>query len=303
MLQHVGDNAQEFQTSYGNVSAASIGAIQRGLLALEQQGAEKFIGEPMLNIDDLIQTDASGHGRRQRACGRQAAGVAEALLDAAAVAAVGTLRAAARGRRSRQAEARVLLRRSAPAVHRRAEVAARQDRAGRAAHPLQGRRRVLRHPESAGRPGHRARPARQPGPARAARVHAARPEGGARPPPRRCARIPSSIRRQAITELGVGEALVSLLDEKGRPGDRRTRVHPAAGEPHRPHHRRRAGGGDRGVARGGCLREDGRSRVGVRAAAKDVPQQAAPAAPAGSTPSAPRRAAAGWTRSRGRSMA
>jgi DNA helicase HerA-like ATPase len=62
MLQHVGDHAQEFQTSYGNVSAASIGAIQRGLLSIEQQGAEKFIGEPMLNIDDLIQTDGSGRG-------------------------------------------------------------------------------------------------------------------------------------------------------------------------------------------------------------------------------------------------
>src|SRR5262249_35412421 len=58
MLQYVGDNAQQFQTNYGNVSAASIGAIQRGLLALEQQGAEKFIGEPMLNIDDLLQTSA-----------------------------------------------------------------------------------------------------------------------------------------------------------------------------------------------------------------------------------------------------
>jgi hypothetical protein len=56
MLQYVGDNAQQFQTHYGNVSAASIGAIQRGLLALEQQGAEKFIGEPMLNVDDLLQT-------------------------------------------------------------------------------------------------------------------------------------------------------------------------------------------------------------------------------------------------------
>jgi hypothetical protein len=62
MLQHVGDNAKEFQTNYGNVSAASIGAIQRGLLALEQQGAEKFIGEPMLNIDDLLQTGAGGKG-------------------------------------------------------------------------------------------------------------------------------------------------------------------------------------------------------------------------------------------------
>jgi hypothetical protein len=56
MLQYVGDNAPQFQTNYGNVSAASIGAIQRGLLALEQQGAEKLIGEPMLDIDDLLQT-------------------------------------------------------------------------------------------------------------------------------------------------------------------------------------------------------------------------------------------------------
>ena len=62
MLQYVGDNAKDFQTNYGNVSAASIGAIQRGLLALEQQGAEKFIGEPMLNIDDLLQTGAGGKG-------------------------------------------------------------------------------------------------------------------------------------------------------------------------------------------------------------------------------------------------
>ena len=57
MLQFVGENAREFTTKYGNVSAASIGAIQRGLLSLEQQGGEMFLGEPMLNIDDLLQTD------------------------------------------------------------------------------------------------------------------------------------------------------------------------------------------------------------------------------------------------------
>ena len=62
MLQHVGDHAQELQTNYGNVSAASIGAIQRGLLALEQQGAQRFIGEPMLNVDDLLQTGDGGRG-------------------------------------------------------------------------------------------------------------------------------------------------------------------------------------------------------------------------------------------------
>ncbi|MCS6811863.1 MAG: DUF853 domain-containing protein [Tepidimonas sp.] len=56
MLQHVGDHARQFTTEYGNVSAASIGAIQRALLALEQQGAERFFGEPMLDIADLMQT-------------------------------------------------------------------------------------------------------------------------------------------------------------------------------------------------------------------------------------------------------
>ena len=57
LLQYAGDNASSLTTSYGNVSAASIGAIQRGLLALEQQGGDKFLGEPMLNVDDLLQTD------------------------------------------------------------------------------------------------------------------------------------------------------------------------------------------------------------------------------------------------------
>jgi len=62
MLRHVGDNAKEFQTQYGNISAASIGAIQRGLVALEQQGGAKFLGEPALNLDDMMQTDANGQG-------------------------------------------------------------------------------------------------------------------------------------------------------------------------------------------------------------------------------------------------
>jgi len=61
LLQFVGDNAAEFKTRYGNVSPASIGAIQRGLLQIEQQGGEKFFGEPMLNIEDLMQT-ADGKG-------------------------------------------------------------------------------------------------------------------------------------------------------------------------------------------------------------------------------------------------
>ncbi len=56
MLQYVGDNAREFTTEYGNVSAASVGAIQRGLLQIEQQGGTQFFGEPMLDINDFMQT-------------------------------------------------------------------------------------------------------------------------------------------------------------------------------------------------------------------------------------------------------
>jgi DNA helicase HerA-like ATPase len=56
MLQHVGDNAAQFKTEYGNVSPASIGAIQRGLLAIGEQGGDRFFGEPMLDIADFMQT-------------------------------------------------------------------------------------------------------------------------------------------------------------------------------------------------------------------------------------------------------
>ena len=62
MVQHVGEHAREFTTEYGNVSAASIGAIQRNLLTLEEQGGDVFFGEPMLDIADLMQTDGDGRG-------------------------------------------------------------------------------------------------------------------------------------------------------------------------------------------------------------------------------------------------
>ena len=62
MCQFVGDNASDFTTEYGNISAASIGAIQRGLMQIEAQGGNKFFGEPMLNIDDFMQTDSAGRG-------------------------------------------------------------------------------------------------------------------------------------------------------------------------------------------------------------------------------------------------
>ncbi len=62
MLQYAGDNAAQFKTEYGNISSASIGAIQRGLLMLEQQAGDKLFGEPALDLDDMLQTGADGRG-------------------------------------------------------------------------------------------------------------------------------------------------------------------------------------------------------------------------------------------------
>ncbi len=62
MLSHVSEHAAEYKNDYGNLSPASLGAIQRNLLALADQGADAFFGEPSLNILDFIQTDSQGYG-------------------------------------------------------------------------------------------------------------------------------------------------------------------------------------------------------------------------------------------------
>ena len=62
MTQYAGDHADEFETEYGRISSASVGAIQRGLMTLEDQGAAKFFGEPALDLEDLMQTDGNGRG-------------------------------------------------------------------------------------------------------------------------------------------------------------------------------------------------------------------------------------------------
>ena len=62
MLKYVADNAADIGTTYGNVSAASVGAIQRALLNLEEQGGQKLFGEPALDLFDFMQTDANGRG-------------------------------------------------------------------------------------------------------------------------------------------------------------------------------------------------------------------------------------------------
>jgi DNA helicase HerA-like ATPase len=62
MTQFVGDRGGDFESEYGRMSTASLGAVQRGLVVLEEQGADRFFGEPALNLDDLMQTDGRGRG-------------------------------------------------------------------------------------------------------------------------------------------------------------------------------------------------------------------------------------------------
>lgn len=62
MVQFVGEHRSEFTTLYGNVSSASVGAIQRALLAFEDEGGDLFFGEPSLNIKDWMRTDENGRG-------------------------------------------------------------------------------------------------------------------------------------------------------------------------------------------------------------------------------------------------
>ena len=62
LLAHVSDNASDLQTRYGNISKASVGAILRRLLGLEQQGGDRLFGEPALDLMDFMQTDDRGHG-------------------------------------------------------------------------------------------------------------------------------------------------------------------------------------------------------------------------------------------------
>ena len=62
MVRHLGENASQYTTSYGNISTASVGAIQRALISLEDQGGDSFFGEPALELTDLMRTDLSGRG-------------------------------------------------------------------------------------------------------------------------------------------------------------------------------------------------------------------------------------------------
>ena len=178
LLENLAARADTLTTKYGNITKASVGSIQRSLLVLDQQGAEHFFGEPVLKVERSHAQVARWARLYQRACRRQADGEPAALCDLPAVPDVGVVRDVARGGRSGQTEARVLLRRGTSPVQGRAEGTAGEGRAGGAAHSIKGGRRLFRDAEPARCSRHRFASARQPGAARAARLLAFGAESG-----------------------------------------------------------------------------------------------------------------------------
>jgi len=216
MLQFVGDNASKFTTEYGNVSAASIGAIQRGLLALETQGADRFFGEPMLNIADLMQSEG----------GRGVVNIlaADKLMNAPKLYATFLLWMLAElfenlpevGDLEKPKlvfffdEAHLLFSDAPRALLEKIEQVVRLIRS-KGVGVYFVTQNPLDIPESVlGQLGNRVQ--------HALRAFTPKDQKAVKSAAETMRPNPKLNIEQAITELGVGEALVSLLDDKGRPG-------------------------------------------------------------------------------------
>ncbi|MGE0557466.1 MAG: helicase HerA-like domain-containing protein [Burkholderiales bacterium] len=217
MLQFTGENAKQFTTRYGNVSAASIGAIQRGLLEIEQQGGEGFFAEPALNIHDLMQTDARGRGVINILA-------ADRLMNSPKL--YGTFLLWLLSELFEQLpevgdpekprlvfffdEAHLLFSDAPPALLEKIEQVVRLIRSKGVGvffvtqNPLDIPETVL------GQLGNRVQ--------HALRAFTPRDQKAVKSAATTLRANPKLDVETAITELGVGEALVSLLDEKGRPG-------------------------------------------------------------------------------------
>ena len=263
MLQYVGENAKQFTTEYGNVSAASIGAIQRGLLQIEEQGGDKFFGEPMLDIDDFMQTD-KGQRRDQHPGRRQAADRRRACTRRSCC---GCCRSCSStlpevGDLDKPKlvfffdEAHLLFNEAPKVLLEKIEQVVRLIRS-KGVGVYFVTQNPLDIPDSVlGQLGNRVQ--------HALRAFTPRDQKAVQSAASTMRANPKLDVQTAITELGVGEALVCFLDDKGRPSiTERVFVLPP-GTPHRADQRRRAQGAASVVAGGGCLREDGGPRIGVR---------------------------------------
>jgi DNA helicase HerA-like ATPase len=216
MLQFLAENAAEVRTQYGNVSAASVGAIQRGLLQLEEQGGAKFFGEPMLNIEDLMQTH-DGKGVVNIL-------VADKLMNNPRLYACFLLWMLAElfenlpevGDREKPKlvfffdEAHLLFADAPDALLEKVELVVRLIRSKGVGvffitqNPIDIPDKVL------GQLGNRVQ--------HALRAYTPRDQKAVRATAETMRPNPAIDTEKAILELGVGEALISLLDEKGTPG-------------------------------------------------------------------------------------
>jgi len=217
MLQHVGDNAATFRTEYGNISAASIGAVQRALVAVDEQGGDQFFGEPMLDIEDLIQTTSDGRGVVNVLA-------AEKLMQSPKVYASFLLWMLAElferlpeigdPEQPRLVfffdEAHLLFEGASPALVEKIEQVVRLVRSKGVGVYLVTQN-PLDVPDSVlAQLGNRVQ--------HALRAFTPRDQKAVRTAADTLRSNPAFDTRQAITELAVGEALVSCLDEKGTPG-------------------------------------------------------------------------------------
>lgn len=216
MLQDVADRAKTLRTQYGNVSSASIGAIQRSLLRLESQGAEQFFGEPMLDIHDLIRTNAQGQGMVNILA-------ADRLMQSPRLYGVFLLWLLAEIYEALPEvgdleqpkfvfffdEAHLLFNDAPKALVEKIEQVARLIRS-KAVGVYFVTQNPLDIPDTVlGQLGHRVQ--------HALRAYTPRDQKAVRAAAQTMRVNPNLDIEAAITELGVGEALVSLLDEKGRP--------------------------------------------------------------------------------------
>ena len=217
MLQHVGDKAAEFRTEYGNLSPVSIGAIQRNLLVLQEQGGDQFFGEPALHLDDLMQTGPDGRGVINILS-------SEKLVHSPKIYATFLLWLIAElfenlpevGDAAKPKlvfffdEADLLFDEAPPALLQKIEQVVRLIRSKGVGiyfvtqNPLDIPNSVL------GQLGNRVQ--------HALRAFTPRDQKAVRAAAETFRQNPNLNVEQAITELGVGEALVSFLDSEGRPG-------------------------------------------------------------------------------------
>ena len=177
VLTYLTGTGKEELKELGGLSAATAGVILRELIAFADEGADVFFGQPEIDDVRLPAHHPRRQGHRVAAGGAERPGQAGAVLDVPDVPAQPAVPRAARGRRHRQAQAGVLLRRGPPAVQGRVEGLPRAGRADRPAHPVQGRRHLLRHPDAQGRAHRRAGAARLARAAPAARPHTRRRQG------------------------------------------------------------------------------------------------------------------------------